>query len=913
MYANQLVHSYLQATYPDAAASFLLECGPNLSSGELAVVTSLAVAADEPESKFRLPRPVKRHREDPTGCTILDMGIDEVERAVLAAPPAAKVSRADYCVTTNSTAVAPHGATKAFPKSVILEAADELLATLASLGVPESHIGEIERERDPGKRACLGLVAGSLVYQKKPHLPITVSLSELAARSKRTASNLVLLTQAAEQNNYNFAAFILSGRSLADCTIDSGDIFERRYDFVDLGGLVALRQIRCVLAIDEEVNKFHLVPSSPDAKIQLTIVSGESGSGKTASALASAITNSNTTIGLYHAPSLELEKSVVGKSAEDRNVLVADYLLHIISALDVDVFCDRRAVLVLDELGSSPTVVRALCSIYVSLLPRLQAAAKTNSFFVIAVGTGADGVTLLPGSAVSTYRVVRMDQLTGETFLRGRLKAWTPQLRELIRKDSEHRVGREAWRLLTNRRVAAALQLQPGVVENMRDPTTIAVDWRHSLTYALNSALLVAKTLNGFARKCPSECMVDFRDALAYAAGGPQQQLHADHLELIVSTGIIVDNGTRLSRNSSRENFSCVSADTVTDPDDKIFLHAKYNGHRFGISVAAVETGLRGFGVTQRPRSGDGFEDTIRDFLFVQMLIGSSAVSVSRTAPNSPTNVLQALTEQVRKASKDIKCIVSVTLAEGARTVDDAVTAALESVAEEMRRSMGESWNQRAAKIGLVIKNKPLAKAADVFAVAMTVVWSHHARALTVSSADLKLALQMKHYATTTLTRYDAGAELYKMGDRRPHAISGQIAANVDAAALKDAQQFNRWMVDNSLADWLTPLLCAAAIKPTGQAKANRKNVDRDVLYGDVLRHVAAQPTTASRASTQFMVIALVSKPGSDARTKSRMANQDCVVASEDELAASLYPVMFMPRAMKSVDPEATMSVSLWM
>jgi hypothetical protein len=338
--------------------------------------------------------------------------------------------------------------------------------------------------------------------------------------------------------------------------------------------------------------------------------------------------------------------------------------------------------------------------------------------------------------------------------------------------------------------------------------------------------------------------------------------------------------------------FTALSKDPEEDSNISTLVIASPERHRFKISVASVESGLRSFGIVQRERSGNGFEDTLRDFLIVQILAGSSKVTIT----DSPTDVLSPLKELLRSRSKNVSLTVTIVLRAQALTVGDALEACKVAVVKEAWSRLSSVKVKRTIGVAVVIKNGEVAPAADVFAfigqmnvpACETGISVEQLSVATLFPNDgrvLELSLQMKHYTATLLTSYAVGHEFYKMGDRQPTSIAGRIAAEVPHAVISSQGSgvLQKWIDDAQV-----PLKLEG--KPFLAAK--EKNVDRKKLFTFLRAAAAAQPPRAVAAvasdSKQAFVVALVN----GAKKITDMPDR-CLIGSEDELQKALAPVLF--------------------
>ena len=645
-----------------------------------------------------------------------------------------------------------------------------LLCVLEQRSIPREQIGEIMAAETWEDKARLGLVALAAKYHNHA---VTSKLRDMLDSTCDIASNKTFLEQAACRLNFNLDDYVCARRVSLETKVSTAGSLVDTVRVLELGDrTIVSRHISCPL-IESCFIDFQIMSGSDASREktpQLTIVAGESGSGKTASAIASVGLTKNT-LCLYHifrGRGLRLD----GTTAQ-RDEAVANYLIELIKGLEItDSSPNMSAVLILDEMGSHPTIVRALCSIYADILPKLQQIARVKAFYMIAVGTGVDSKGILPGSAVHTYNVVRMSERKGEEFLEELSAKYFPkQLQDIVLKKSPYVIGREAWRVLSNRRVAAAFR------NTIANKSALSLDWRQCLSTYLNMALFEAKTMNGFSTMSPEECMSSFADALAYSFGGKNQKIHDNHrMMLMVNTGILLNNCERVKKDNLPPQYTTVDSFGEDDELSKLVLHENRHGHRYSVSVASLENGLRGFGLVQRDHSGDGFENSVRDFVMLQMLAGSSGNRV--TIDDPPHDVLYDVKQMIRNACKDVSLIVSIVLAEAAHSVADAIKMVESTVRNEVQRLRPEepaaAWTPLTA--GVVIKNAKMASAADVFVATITMTDK------TVTTG-LELALQMKHYVNSpAMPEHELQAEHYKMGDRRAMAIAGHVASTIPHA-----------------------------------------------------------------------------------------------------------------------------------
>ena len=829
-----------------------------------------------------------------------------------------------------------------------------LLEQLELRSIPQMHIEEIEAAPVWKSKAHLALVACAA---KHTGCPVPDTLASLLNSTKELVGNSQCLMYAVD-GDFLFLRYCTVRHESLETLVGKSIAAIETKKVLELGnGSIGRRRIVFNM-IEEPLISKALNNYTENKQRSLTVVVGESGSGKTASALASVLLADK--LCLYHTFSGQ-GNPLTGLhelARVERDAKVTEYLKKLLSELKITDDCDKSAVLILDEMGSYPTVVRSLCSIYHSLIPELQSIVKVKALHMIVAGTGVEGHDILPGSDVNTYNIIRMTNVTGEEFLTTLRKThFCPQLQEIIQHESPYVIGQVAWRVLSNRRVAATFTSLVTRIEGVHP------DWRHALPTYINMALSHAKELNGFQGKPPNECMSLFSDALAYSFGGKDQEITAsDERRLMVEAGILVNNCERVKIGDKSDRWVEVSSSLREKTDvSKVVLDKKHK-NRYSISVSAVENGLRCFGMVQRDLSGEGFEDSVCDLLMAQMLAGSSNVEIQ----NPPADALCGLKSLVRKASKGASLIVTVVLRDAAFSVAEALAKAEPTIIEEIRRRVDDAGLHSSIKVGVVIKNAKKAPSADVFAATARFYFAKGQYSRRVGEVDLQLSLQMKRYEASGLTDYALGAELYKMGDRRPFAIAGHVASTipVDIARGKWLMPFISMhfkMMDREMVDLYAKLFSKSflvkfavealrnpklGMSSDGEDKQDpsaialcelQRHVDegkfdarikieqkklkacfkkKNVLRQDLFRLLSAASADVKSPNTggNFFVVAVASespKKGSKTNTRNKAdvldLPLDVVVATLDEMSVATYPVLL---AKQGQDDEAVIRQS---
>jgi hypothetical protein len=593
---------------------------------------------------------------------------------------------------------------------------------------------------------------------------------------------------------------------------------------------------------------------------KLNIFTGDSGSGKTTTAIATALERRLICVHVTLDPKmfgdsvLVQERGRRGHSPPEgnwRNLLVATKLKRLLR--DSSRLVSKRSrfgvAVIIDELGGFPLVLRSLCSMYGELTDALKNVFQTDHVEIYACGTGCDSNANRPGSSVAMYNIIDMSsKLHREGFcadILGKLSA----LSEYFKQDSAVVSAADAATissvkaLLMNRRVAAAFLSEAVRLFNIH-PNDPAIQWRHMALHLANAAVLCFKGLNGLRSYnfgVPLNRL--FSRALAHALGGPEQLMtEDDEDELIRRCGLVTDNARRfpvkceemgiIIKGKCRKNVR-----NAAKRSQEILALPKGVVHRYAVSSAQLEMFRMGFGVSTRPRSGAGFEQTVCDFLMVLLC----AHQVGGTIAPVPQDPLADLKERVREAcaalSQDtgtLDVVVSLQLSKRARRLSDCrdeLTRALSGI------STGKP-NPGATRFAAVLLNGPRAPAADVFVAVGTFSCS---KASAPPHLDIRLGfpVQCKHFECSTLTEVQIGFEWYKCGSRCRPACLAEVVSKVRRSSKEMAPVVNRVLDEVEVAVTKEEL---AAIHSTMEKYASGPTVRRGKMLRALLNNASILP-----------------------------------------------------------------------
>jgi energy-coupling factor transporter ATP-binding protein EcfA2 len=625
-----------------------------------------------------------------------------------------------------------------------------------------------------GVASRLALLVMSACYHGKT---FTESLSDQLKSVESLNDNPAWL-QAAIRGTFNIESFC----PVASLSIE--EIVEKHGSVFDVGVKVLVVSSEPSVLLDRHISMVHLQSVALEVKeAKLNIFTGDSGSGKTTTAIATAMDRKRICVhvtlenDVFGDDALNRQKSCSAGGDNWRNVLVATKLENFL--LERGPRASKKSkfgvAVIIDELGGFPLVLRSLCSIYGELTEALKKVYLADHVEIYACGTGCDSNTNRPGSSVAMYNIIDMSsRLHQEAFWQSIFKDLPPSLEKYLKSDSVLVSAADAATvlsvkaLLTNRRVGAAFR--KAVIDVFRSvPDTSAIHWRHVAPHLANTAVLRFKRLNGLRNYHfggPLNRL--FSLALAHSLGGAQQLMnHLDEGDLIRRCGLVTDNARRMP-SDSKEIGTVIqhpdegSKDVLALPKDVV--------HRYAVSSAQLEMFRMGFGMSPRPRSGAGFEQTVCDYLMVLLCAESAGIAIA-DVQNDP---LADVKRRIRGACatppfKLLDVVVSLQLNHRAKTIHERqVTGAVsESLAQNSRGCP--------TRFAAVLLNGPRAEAADVF----VMVGTYNPTAQPPLVITFGLAVQCKHYLVTKLTTVQLGSELYKCGSRCKPACLAEIVKRI--------------------------------------------------------------------------------------------------------------------------------------
>ena len=583
---------------------------------------------------------------------------------------------------------------------------------------------------------------------------------------------------------------------------------------------------------------------------RVALVYGESGSGKTVSSILSAgekglciyltpdvlVANTSQWTSVKKTICTEAEAHRRWAAKKKRTLLPPNanstFLMTTLRALIETEISDQvslkefkeNVVLVVDEVGEHPELVRALCREGSAIVAQLKTLLNlTGNVGIVVSGTGCEMGAVALGSYPDSYRTVACvhtqftEHVVDQMVKRG---LWTlavmlskapinPALMDGFRSyyrgitimDNDGKTGglelqssaRYVRQLMKNRRFAASLLKHlsasfatsafgdnptgtlKGGVAGQRDAS---VPWLTLLPCLTSTALLEFKSLNGLSALSFDELRGLFAEALALCFGGYRQQGSNRMVELHRNYGIVVDNARVVKTHLAEfaleaipSSSSCVVG-LPREPTDGSGYHL---GRRFEIGPAAVEMGLQGFALstTTRARSGDGLEDTIADFMYCWALACCTDVLITLLGEiNGKIEAVRLSQDRdsndkgSRKALLDVMRLMRNTLRLNSTKVvlKTRLTKQVTTVADAVTEATQEAWNlvrEEGVPFVMIVHNAPMAPFADVFVVAGKTCQNPSRKAV---NHTLFVAIQTKHYTTSKLSLWESLEEHCKSG-----------------------------------------------------------------------------------------------------------------------------------------------------
>ena len=286
----------------------------------------------------------------------------------------------------------------------------------------------------------------------------------------------------------------------------------------------------------------------------VTIVTGESGSGKTCAMLNCL---NDMVFGVYVTPDdikgwedADFSRAVDPTTKDRRNTKVCEALKSTVERLVGDELKQMihgsemplTIVIAIDEVGSLPNFVRGLCASVDTVAVRLAGLLGQHcSFSIVAAGTGADANASAPGSYPPNFSVVGMPTSSAEDaeeLIFAEVKKNVPRHLRAALEDSA-----EAHELCRNPRVAACVYHQWKTVLHPHIKMTTNRTAAAVVPVLLLAAAQMYKSLNGMMSVTEDEVQRIYADALLLLfARDPNVILSAAHTTLIRSYGVLTDS-----------------------------------------------------------------------------------------------------------------------------------------------------------------------------------------------------------------------------------------------------------------------------------------------------------------------------------------------------------------------------------
>jgi hypothetical protein len=547
-------------------------------------------------------------------------------------------------------------------------------------------------------------------------------------------------------------------------------------------------------AVVEAAKRFQNTSSTSEKGPPLPIISGYSGSGKTATAIAT--TNGLGTDAICIYMTAKSFSSFTFKDKSDRDAKVVEQfgaaLIYRMNRLDISRnlgVCSNPVCVVIDEVGGEYNLLRALCSARHKIRARLQTMLKVKSLTMIACGTGAEGVNSEPGSYPTSFELFPFPtSSTAHTcaFMKRLVEVVGPKCPGLIKwidPDSEfYRCNAQLGLEVATRRVRlqkemknrrfAVLYCKSAMQFCNRNPIhritdSLATNWANVSDTIGSNALDQYRYLNGLSGLSSQEMNRWLRVSAALCLGGPRQKMDASHRVLVNTFGIVVDNLCYITNESEPIRAEVGSAVVNEPPKHEYYLPLEsvstHHHHRYSLEPVMVQSVLNGFGVPSRPhtRSGLGFEFSIRDVLRFWFAAASTGVIIDPPCSivrSSKGPVPAEVSAGSSAREKFHELLLWLTTMDGAHECEPHVVS-LRALTKVIRWNdiveiaLREAALSTAPKLGLVIVNSD-GGTADIIGA----LYDRKSR------KGHSLWVQAKHYPYHDLSELVTMKEHYKMG-----------------------------------------------------------------------------------------------------------------------------------------------------
>jgi hypothetical protein len=434
-------------------------------------------------------------------------------------------------------------------------------------------------------------------------------------------------------------------------------------------------------------------------------------------------------------------------------------------------------VFIVDELGSSPTMLRAMISTLDTMKERLRQLFKVGSVRIVACGTGTDTVNTAPGSFPGNYMLFSLNDATagedpiGLQLLKNKAakKHVCATLANLIQASKAH-IAVLLRDALHNARFAALLMEHAedvkeypaslGLLQALFAHTVVAYRGRNAIDPIDASEL----------SSCgESELRSAVQSALGIVLSETRRTLTQDELSLIHRLGILTDRARFKQHSpSSDASWSPVldahGKPTVEAHDNMTMTLCAPTDHRYVMSRAQCAMARFYYGSCWSSgwtASGDGFEATVDDFLLVCLLAAGD------------------------KATTDLSCEMGRLGAGDARGAAHVKRWLFECRATDVHMAAATYEVAPSSKSSALV----IQRVATLVAGGSAVVLRNRARSAfadtIVACPGHLLLVQSKQYANSDLAPYQIAAEMHKLGDTSPTALAGYLAKSVSRASLQ--------------------------------------------------------------------------------------------------------------------------------
>jgi hypothetical protein len=260
---------------------------------------------------------------------------------------------------------------------------------------------------------------------------------------------------------------------------------------------------------------------------------------------------------------------------------------------------DVPITLILDEMGDDPKLVKAICRTRAAirrLLHENLTLTPTSNIRLIVAGTGVSYSTVARGSDLSTFRVVHVAEAAGRVWTALKKRSENGKLQRACDSKDPSPAATALNNIAQNSRCAALIaralrrkRLWKGV-HGTKDSRPLLESQLWHLYY---TAVHEFKFLNSFECADPDLCEALFSRAFFLHLSGHDADLSARDHQLIAKFGILTDTAVPVAKVHMAAKWTEVPAKHF-DPN---FVFAVSKGTvRYSMSPAAVQLGMSCFG-----------------------------------------------------------------------------------------------------------------------------------------------------------------------------------------------------------------------------------------------------------------------------------------------------------------------------